>query len=192
LLPEVTTTRIHSSGVPESGRPRWYALYTCSRHEKRVAAQLVQNRFECFLPVYQSLRRWKDRRVKVDFPLFPGYLFVNIPWHDRIRVLQVHGVVRLVGMGRPEPIPDEQIQALRDGIDQRLKVEPYPFLRIGRRVRVKRGPLLGAEGFLVRKRDNFRLVLSLELIGRSVALEIDATDIEPVNSMPARRSESAS
>jgi len=94
-------------------------------------------------------------------------------------------------MNHAEPIPDEQIQALRDGIEQRLKLEPYPFLRIGRRVRVKRGPLLGAEGFLVRKRDNFRLVISLELIGRSVALEIDAADIEPVNSMPTQRAGSA-
>lgn len=191
MLPEVKTTRIYSAEVSESGRPRWYALHTCSRHEKAVAAQLEQNSLECFLPVFQTLRRWKDRRVKVDFPLFPGYLFVNIPLRDRMRVLQVHGVVRLVGMNHAEPIPDEQIQALRDGIEQRLKLEPYPFLRIGRRVRVKRGPLLGAEGFLVRKRDNFRLVISLELIGRSVALEIDAADIEPVNSMPTQRAGSA-
>lgn len=159
----------------------WYAAYTCAQHEKRVAEQLAEREVEHFLPLYASVRRWKDRRVQLDLPLFPGYVFVRLALQERLRVLQVPSVVRLVGFGGwPTALPDDQLEALRAGLVERLRAEPHPFLTVGHRVRVRRGPLQGAEGILVRQKSIFRMVLSLELIMRSVAVEIDAADVEPL------------
>jgi transcription antitermination factor NusG len=160
---------------------RWYAAYTCAQHEKRVAEQLAEREVEHFLPLYATVRRWKDRRVRLDLPLFPGYVFVRLALQDRLRVLQVPSVVRLVGFGGcPVALPDGQVEALRAGLVERLRAEPHPFLTVGHRVRVIRGPLQGAEGILVRKKNIFRMVLSLELIMRSVAVELDAADVAPL------------
>jgi len=161
--------------------PHWYAAYTCANHEKRVAEQLIERAVEHFLPQYESVRRWKDRRVKLQLPLFPGYVFVRLELRNQIRVLQIPSVVRLVGFnGHPAVLPDTEVEALRNGLDARLRAEPHPFLTVGRRVRVKRGPLTGSEGVLVRRKGAFRLVLSLNLISCSAAVEIDAEDVERI------------
>ena len=160
---------------------RWYAIYTCARHEKRVSEQLQLRQVESFLPLYDAVHRWKDRRVHLQLPLFPGYVFVHIAPSDRLRVLELPSVVRMVGFnGQPAALADEEIVSLRDGLAGQLRAEPHPYLKVGRRVRVRRGPLAGRDGILLRKKDKLRLVLSIDLIQRSVAVEVDAADIEPV------------
>ncbi|MBZ5526593.1 MAG: UpxY family transcription antiterminator [Acidobacteriia bacterium] len=161
--------------------PHWYAAYTCAQHEKRVAEQFSQRAVEHFLPLYASVRRWKDRRVRIEMPLFPGYVFVRLALRERLRVLQVPSVVRLVGFGGlPTALPDEQVEILRAGLRGDLRAEPHPFLMVGRRVRVVRGPLAGMEGIVVRKKKQMRLVVSVELIQRSMAVEMDAGDLQAV------------
>ena len=158
---------------------RWYAAYTCSRHEKQVRKQLEEKSISCFLPLYRSVRRWRDRRKELELALFPGYVFVHIAPQDRLRVLQTSSVVRLVtSNGQLAALDDNEINSLRNGIANGAKAEPHPYLRIGQKVRVKHGPLAGAEGILVRKKDKCRLVLNLDLIMRSVAAEVDAADLE--------------
>src|SRR5260370_38495979 len=162
---------------------RWYATYTCANHEKRVAQQLVEREVEHFLPLYSSVRRWSDRRVQIDLPLFPGYVFVHIALRDRLRVRQVPGVAKLVGFGSlPLALPNEQVESLRAGLNGQLRVRPHPCLAGGRRVKVLRGPFQGAEGILVRRKGIFRVVLSLEAIMRSIAVEVDVVDVEPLPS----------
>jgi len=161
--------------------PRWYAAYTCANHEKRVAEQLERRSVEHFLPLYNSVRRWKDRRVRLQLPLFPGYVFVRLALRDRLQVLQIPSLVRLVGFsGLPAPLPDDAVERLRNGLSQGCCAEPHPYLRVGRRVRIKSGPLAGWEGFLVRRKRNIRFVLSIELISRSVIVDIDGADLEPI------------
>ncbi len=159
--------------------PRWYAAYTCTNHEKRVGEQLAQRLVENFVPLYEALRRWKDRRVRLQLPLFPGYVFVRIALRDRLRVLEIPSVVRLVGFNRkPAPLLESEIDALRQGLQSQVRAEPHPYLRVGRRVRIRSGPLAGFEGILLRKKHRFRVVVSIDLIMRSIAVEIDAMDIE--------------
>lgn len=159
----------------------WYALYTSANHEKRVASELGRRSVENFLPLYSSVRRWQDRRVQLQLPLFPGYVFVHLALSDRLRVLQVPGVAKLVGFGgQPVALPDEQLEALRVGLNGQLCAEPHPYLSLGRRIRVLRGPFQGVDGILVRKKGVFRVVLSLELIMRSIAVEVDVADVGPV------------
>ena len=160
--------------------PRWYAAYTCARHEKCVAAELQARSVEHFLPLYGSVRRWRDRRVRLDLPLFPGYVFLRLPLCDKLRVLQIPSVVRLVGFnGQPAPLSDDEIAALRRGLTERLNAQPHPYLTVGRRVRVASGPLAGLEGIIVRKKNQSRFVVSLSLIMRSVSVELDDADIVP-------------
>ena len=161
--------------------PHWYAAYTCANHEKGVARQLERRSVECFLPLYESVRRWKDRRVRLELPLFPGYVFVQLALRDRLRVLEIPGVVRLVGFnGFPTALPHAEIDALRDGLKCYLRAEPHPFLKTGLRVRIKRGPFAGMEGILVRRKGNLRVVLSLDLIVRSIIVDIDSADVNPI------------
>jgi transcription antitermination factor NusG len=161
-------------------RPHWYAAYTCAKHEKRVAAELGMREVEHFLPLYSSVRRWKDRRVQLDLALFPGYVFVRLALSERLRVLQIPSVVRLVGFGGlPTALPDEEVEILRKGLCQGLRAEPHPFLTIGRRVRITAGPFAGLDGVLKRKKSGLRVVVSLELIQRSVAVDVDAADVRP-------------
>ncbi|MGA9977925.1 MAG: UpxY family transcription antiterminator [Candidatus Sulfotelmatobacter sp.] len=164
--------------TPDSGS--WYALYTCPRHEKRVVQQIEQHRISCFLPLYRSVRRWKDRRKELELALFPGYVFVRIALQDRLRVLQLASVVRFVSFnGHPVPLPQGEMDALMSGLKSGVRAEPHPYLTVGRHVKVKHGPLAGSQGILVRRKDKFRVVLSLELIMRSVSVEIDEADVEP-------------
>ena len=168
----------------EDLKPRWFAAYTRSRHEKRVAEQLEQRRTEFFLPLYRTVHRWKDRRMRVELPLFPGYIFVRIAQEDRRWVLQVPGLVRLVGFnGLPTTVPDADIEALRNGLENQINVEPHPYLKVGRCVRIRSGPLRGAEGILVRKKGVFRVVLSIDLILRSMAVEVDTADVDPIDKL---------
>lgn len=168
---------------------RWYAAYTCANHEKRVAKQLEERAVEHFLPVYGSIRRWKDRKVKLELPLFPGYVFVHLALRDRLRVLQTPGVARLVGFGGlPTALPDQEIDMMRSSLEKQLRLEPHPYLTAGRRVRLKSGPLAGLEGILVRRKGLLRLVLSLDLIQRSVTVEVGANDVEAIVSARAGQS----
>ena len=160
----------------------WYAVYTNSRHEKRVASLLESREIDCFLPIYKTVRKWQDRRKEVELPLFPGYLFVRMETHARLKVVTVPGLVRIVGFdGRPAPIEESVIESLRTGAWQANRVEPHPYLKIGRRVRVRYGPLQGMQGILVRRKDRFRLVLSIDLIMRSVSVEVDEEDVESLS-----------
>lgn len=164
-----------------SSEVRWYATYVCSRHEKQVLSQLQERRVNCFLPVYRSVRRWKDRRKELELVLFPGYVFVHIDLKDRLRVLQLPSVVRFVSFnGQPAPLPDADIEVLSKGLASGIRAEPHPYLKVGHRVRVRSGPMAGAEGILVRRKDKFRVVLSIDLIMRSVAVEVDEADVEPI------------
>ncbi|MGE0405166.1 MAG: UpxY family transcription antiterminator [Candidatus Korobacteraceae bacterium] len=162
-------------------QPQWFAVYTRARHEKKIADQLERKQLQHFLPLYDAVHRWRDRNAEVRLPLFPGYVFVHLSVADRLQVLQMPGVVRFVTFGgHPQPLPEHQMESLRNGLACRLRMEPHPFLRVGRKVRVCRGALEGAEGILVRRKDRLRFVLSLELLMRSVAVEVDAVDIVPV------------
>lgn len=163
-----------------SAEANWYALYTCPRHEKCVAEQIRQRRISCFLPLYRSVRRWKDRRKELELALFPGYVFVRIAPRDRLRVLQLAGAVRFVSFnGHPAPLPDGEIEALINAVASGVRAEPHPYLTVGRRVRVRYGPLARSQGILVRRKDRLRVVLSLDLLMRSVGVEVDESDIEP-------------
>jgi len=161
--------------------PHWYAAYTRANHEKHVAAHLDSRGVEHFLPLYCSTRRWKDRRVQLELPLFPGYVFVRIPLFDRLRVIEIPSVVRLVGFGGglATALPNDQVEALRSGLNGELKALPHPFLSVGRRVRIKSGPLAGLEGILLRRKGGHRVVVSLEMIQRSISVEADLADLEP-------------
>lgn len=164
--------------LPALGRTRWYAAYTCTRHEKRVAQQLDERHVENFLPLYRSVRRWKDRRKELQLALFPSYVFVRMDLKDRLRVLQLPGVVDFVSFGGvPAPLLDGEIETLRQGMANPMLIEPHPYLNVGRRVRVGNGPFAGTEGILVRRRDGCRVVVSIDLLMRSVAVEVDEADI---------------
>jgi transcription antitermination factor NusG len=177
ILTETQTLRLPANPTAA----RWFAAYTCANHEKRVREQLEQRWVESFLPVYESVRRWKDRRVRLEMPLFSGYIFVHIAPVNRLHVLQIPGVVRLVGFnGELAPLPDDEIESLKRGLAAGVRAEPHPFLRIGRRVRMRSGPFEGREGILLRKKGRLRLVLSIELILRSVVIDVDAADVEPL------------
>jgi transcription antitermination factor NusG len=164
-----------------SREQHWYAAYTYAKHEKRVAAELGAQDVEHFLPLYSSVRRWKDRRVTLDLPLFPGYVFIRLALRDRLRVLQIPSVVRLVGFGGlPTALSDTEMEIMRSGLLKGLRAEPHPFLTVGRRLRVTGGPFAGLEGILKWKKGSLRVVVSLELIQRAVAVDVDITDVEPL------------
>ena len=176
------------AGVPlspdastDDRQSRWYAAYTYSYHEKRVAGQLRERSIAHFLPLYRVLHRWQNgRTADLQLPLFPGYVFVQLVHAERIRVLDISSVVRLVGTSTgPLAIPDAEIETLRKGLLSAVHAEPYSYLTIGSRVRIRRGPFSGAEGFLIRRKQKCQVVISLEVIMRSVAVEVHASDVEP-------------
>lgn len=167
---------------PAAGQiSHWHATYISPRHEKRVAAHLAQRHLEHFLPLYRTVRRWKNGcKAQLELPLFPGYLFVRINKKERVRVLELPGVVSFVGpRGEPAQLSEFEIEALRSGLHLH-KIEPYRNLAVGERVRIKTGPLAGLAGVLVRNLSSLRVVLTVELIHQSVAAEVSAEDVEPV------------
>jgi transcription antitermination factor NusG len=161
---------------------RWYAAYTIPRHEKRVAELLSERNIDAFLPLYQESRKWKKSSpALLDLPLFPCYLFVRIGRNERVSVLSTPGVLSIVGSSKePWELPHLEIEALRFGAQMRT-IGPHPYLVVGERVRIKAGSMAGLEGILVRKKNEVRFVLTLDAIMRSVAVEIDASELEPVN-----------
>lgn len=164
--------------------PKWFAVYTASRHEKKVAQHLTQRNIEHYLPLYRSDRKWSDgSKVTLELPLFSGYLFVHIRRSERVRVLDVPGALAVVGgTGRePVPLPDEAVDALRSGLHLR-RAEPHPLLAVGQRARIRSGALAGMEGIVVRKKNGLRVVLTLEYIQRSIAVEVAGEDLEPLGS----------
>jgi transcription antitermination factor NusG len=171
------------SEVPDAQKhvAHWYAAYTVARHEKVVAQQLAERRIETFLPLYRSWHRWKDRRKLVELALFPSYVFVNISPLEKLLVLKVFGVVDLVSFnGQLAELPEQEIVALRNGLEHDFYAEPHPYLKIGKKVRVVRGPMAGTEGILVRKKDKYRVVISIDVLMRSVAVEIDGGDVHAI------------
>lgn len=186
-IPCDATTPLPSE--PAAGR--WYAVQTRSRFEKMVRAELEFKSVEHYLPTFKEVHQWKDRKKVVELPLFSGYVFARIPPEDaaRVQVLRTNGVVRILGnSGEMEPIPDWEIDSIRRALDSGNQFFPHPFVREGAWVRVKRGALAGVEGRLVRFKSQTRLVLSVELLSRAVATEVDTWDVEPVGDpLPTER-----
>ena len=167
--------------IAETSSPAWFALYTRHQHEKVVAGSLESKGMEVFLPLYGAARRWKDRIKQMSLPLFPNYVFVFTDLESRFAIFSSPGIYDFVrSAGRPATIPAEEIEAVRRAVENGLSVQPHPFLKSGDRVRLKHGPLEGVEGILVRKKTFYRLVLSVELLARSVSLEVDVADVERV------------
>lgn len=158
-------------------QPRWYAVYTLPRHEKTVADHLDKKSIEHYLPLFEKASRWKDRVARIRLPLFPGYVFVRIPLMKKLHVLEISGVIRIVGFsGQAAPLPDGEIESLRTYLAFR-NAEPSPYLTVGKRVRVNAGPLAGLEGIIVRRKGRMRIVLSIDSIQRSIAMELEAADV---------------
>ena len=157
----------------------WYAVYTRSRFEQVVKKQLDFKGINSFLPLYSKISQWKDRRKVVSWPLFPGYLFVQIAANDRLDVQKSVGVVNIVGNQQgPLEISEQQITAIKTFIETGLQYDPHPYLKVGRKVRVTDGPLAGLEGILVRKKNRSLFVISVEMIQRSVSVELESWKIE--------------
>jgi transcription antitermination factor NusG len=159
-------------------RPRWYAAYTLARHEKAVAERLVQQKVESYLPLYSAVRCWNHRRIELELPLFPGYVFIKMLLADRIRVLSRPGIIRLVSFsGSPAVLPDEEIERLQSSL-MIWKAKPYPFLTAGKQVRIQSGPFAGLQGRILRRKGKMRLVVTLELIQSAMLLELDAAEAQ--------------
>jgi transcription antitermination factor NusG len=160
----------------------WYALYTRHQHEKTVASLLLGKGIQIFLPLYSAVHKWKDRDKKLFLPLYPGYVFLRDRLDRKLQILTTPGVHSIVGTTRgPEPIPEFEIDAVKRVIESSLAVEPHPFLRCGDWARVTHGPLEGIEGILLRKKNAYRLVLSVEMLRKSVVVEVDASVVERIS-----------
>ena|SRR5882762_3057060 len=157
----------------------WHVLYTRHQHEKVVAHTLSNKGFEVFLPLYSATRRWKDRYKQLSLPLFPCYVFLKERLERRLDIVTTPGVHMLVtSAGLPAVVPEEEMQTVRQLVEKGQGVEPHPFLNAGSRVRVKHGPIRGVEGILVRQKNLFRLVVSIEILGRAASVEVDASMVE--------------
>jgi transcription antitermination factor NusG len=181
---------IENLSTGEFSSPGWHAVCTRHQHERVATRNLAQKDFEVFLPLCLVTHRWKDRMKKLFLPLFPCYVFVRIKDERRIELLNTPGVKSLVAFaGRPAVIPQVEIEAVRRAVESKTPIAPVPYLRSGSRVRVTRGSLEGIEGVLVRARDGAdRLILSVELLQRSVAVEVDTSMVEPILSPSGQRS----
>jgi len=159
-------------------QPQWCATYLVARHEKKVAEQLRRRSVESFLPLYREVHYWNKRKAEVDMPMFPSYIFVRIGPGDRLRVLEVPGVVQIVNFnGIPAYVPDPEIEALKAALQTR-KCEPCEYLPVGKRVRVGSGALMGLEGQVIRQQSSSRIVVSMDFIQRSVSVELETSDLE--------------
>jgi len=163
----------------------WYVLYTRHQHEKTVAQLLTSKGFEILLPLYSTARRWKDRTKLLSLPLFPCYVFLRGGLKRRLDIMTTPGIHALVSTsGQPAAIPAAEIEAIRRAVESGARVEPHPYLKCGEWMRVKSGPLAGVQGILVRRKNLCRLVLSVEMLGKSAAVEVDASLVERLNGKP--------
>jgi transcription antitermination factor NusG len=168
-----------------SGR-NWYALFTRHQHEKSVAFALSNKSHEVYLPLYRSMRRWQDRAKQIWLPLFPCYVFIRDGMDRQLQIVTTPGIIHIVGWGgRPAIVPRTQLDFARRIIESRFHVETHPYLQCGDRVRVKTGPLIGLEGILTRKKEIARLVVTMEMLGQSAAVEIDELNVERIGPFPA-------
>ena len=157
--------------------PCWYAAYTQPRHEKNVARHLRMRDMETYLPLQREIRRWSQRRAEVEIPLFPGYVFVRLCPKDRFRVLEHPSIVSFVSFsGRPAVLPDAEIDALKNALAQRA-AEPYPYFTAGKRVRITSGPLAGLEVTVLRRKGRLRMIVSVDFLQRSIAVDLEPTDL---------------
>lgn len=178
--------------MTDTPRVSWFALNTRFRYEDYVAKQLSAKGYEILLPIYRSRRRWSDRMKNVELPLFPGYLFCRFDANDRLPILTTPGMIQVVGFGRtPVPVEDAEISAIQRAISSDLTREPWPYLQIGERVRVERGAMQGVEGILLSVKGGHRLVLSITLLQRSVAVEVNSSWVAPVSERPSSKRGSA-
>ena len=160
----------------------WYAAYTVARHEKTVAEHLRQREVECFLPLYETVHRWRNGRHRVQLPLFPSYVFVRMEMRNKLRVLQVPGLVQLVTFQVcPAALPDPEVETLRSALAAGVLAQPYRYLNVGSKVEICCGPLQGMRGILLRHQGQFRVVISVERIMRSIVVEVDASDVVVVD-----------
>jgi transcription antitermination factor NusG len=168
------------------GTRNWYALFTRHQHEKSVAFALSNKSHEVYLPLYRAHRRWQDRDKQIWLPLFPCYVFIREGMDRQLQIVTTPGLISIVGWGgRPAIVPQTQLDAVRRIIESCVVVETHPYLQCGDRVRVKSGPLMGLEGILTRTKGVARLVVTMELLGRSAAVEIDGLNVERIGPMPA-------
>ncbi len=170
---------------------QWFALYVTPHHEKTVTAYLQEKRLPVFLPLFAQVHRWSDRQKRLELPLFPGYTFVQLcgRTEDRIAVLRTAGVLRFVGAGPGgTPIPEKQIEDIRLLVNCRLPLEPFPFLKVGDRVRIRSGSLASVEGILINKSSEATLVVAIDLLQRSVAVRIHGFDVESLGANPPVKS----
>ena len=164
--------------VEEAWIPRWYVASTRSRHERTVQEQLASRSIECYLPLYSSVRQWHDRKKEIMLPAFPGYIFVRVPFAQRVSVLSVPGVTRLVTFGsKPASLPDDEVDRWRTALALR-KCEPHPYLAAGARVRIVSGPLRGLCGVVMRGQ-GLRIVISVDCLSRSISVELQESDLRP-------------
>jgi transcription antitermination factor NusG len=174
-----TRSTIARLDVNTGGLP-WFALRVRSGREPRVADHLASKGYELFLPLYSCHRRWSDRMKKVDLPLFPGYLFCRFNPYNRLPILKTPWLLQIVGFtNNPSPVKDEEIRSIRTIVASGATVEPFPFLNIGEKVRIESGPLAGLVGIVAQFKGKQKLVLSISLLQRSVAVEIDSTRVTP-------------
>jgi transcription antitermination factor NusG len=168
------------------GAPNWHAIFTRHQHEKTVASSLSKKNYEVYLPLYHSLRQWQDRAKFLWLPLFPCYVFVRGGMDRPLQILTTPGVVQIVKWGgHPAIVPETQMDAVRQILESGLTVESHPYLQVGDRVRVKAGPLTGLEGILARRKGAARLVVSMEILSRSAAVEIEEWNVERIGPLPS-------
>ena len=164
---------------PHEGEFYWFAIWTRSRHEQVVREQLERKHIEAFLPTVMRWSRWKDRKKQIDWPLFPGYCFARFDPKERLPVLKCTGVVNIISFqGELAPIPEHEINGIRQLVESELAYDPCPLIHEGDMVEVKHGPLKGVVGRLTRKGAHARLMLSVDLIGQAVSVEVDAADVK--------------
>lgn len=165
----------------DSQKERWFALYVRSHFEETAERCLKSKGYRAFSPSYRASRRRPDRTVELNLPLFPGYVFCCFDLHARLPILTTPGIVHIVGAGNtPESVDPAEIQSIRMAAESGRSVQPWPFLREGQKVRVEAGPLTGTEGTLLRAKDELRLVLSITLLQRSMAIVVDQDQVRPL------------
>src|SRR6267143_3296948 len=195
LLPDLQTDsemKVTQGIERDSIKLPWFALQVRARYEQGVADNLDGKGYELFLPLYKCRKRWSDRVKEVEAPLFPGYLFCRLNPQDRLPVLKTPGVIQVVGSNHtPIPVDEDEIQAIQSMVASGIPNQPWPFLATGYRVRIESGPLSGLEGILIEFKGNHRLVLSVTLLQRSVAVEIDSAYVASLRSSSIPRLERA-